>query len=323
METLANGAPTLTRWDRFKARYFTKHFAGKFFANFMMYLLLLGLSYVVLFPLIMRVSNAFKSMEDLYNANVYIIPQNFTVEHVVDAFDRVDLFGKTGWFALWYSALISLLQVASATLAGYGFARFKFPGSKILFACVLFVLIVPPSTITTSLYEFFLDFDPWGLATASGERVSGWNLCATIIPQSLLAIGCVGYKNGLYVYLMRQYFKGMPGVLEEAAYIDGAKPFKAFFRVMLPSAFTMMVTCFLFGFCWQWTDDIYNTTIAVDLPSLVRLAMSYHSGSNDIVWNNVQQQTGILIAVIPLILLFIVCQRFFVEGIERSGITGT
>ena len=323
METLANGAPTLTRWDRFKARYFTKHFAGKFFANLMMYLLLLGLSYVVLFPLIMRVSNAFKSMEDLYNANVYIIPQNFTVEHVVDAFDRVDLFGKTGWFSLWYSALISFLQVASATLAGYGFARFKFPGSKILFACVLFVLIVPPSTITTSLYEFFLDFDPWGLATASGERVSGWNLCATIIPQSLLAIGCVGYKNGLYVYLMRQYFKGMPGVLEEAAYIDGAKPFKAFFRVMLPSAFTMMVTCFLFGFCWQWTDDIYNTTIAVDLPSLVRRAMSYHSGSNDIVWNNVQQQTGILIAVIPLILLFIVCQRFFVEGIERSGITGT
>lgn len=323
MENIANGAPTLTRWERFKARYFTKHFAVKFLANLMLYLLLLGLSYVVLFPLIMRVSNAFKGIEDLYNANVYIIPQNFTVEHVVAAFNRVNLFGKTGWFALWYSALIALLQVASATLAGYGFARFKFPGSKILFACVLFVLIVPPATITTSLYEFFLDFDPWGLATASGERMSGWNLCSTIIPQSLLAIGCVGYKNGLYVYLMRQYFKGMPGVLEEAAYIDGAKPFKAFFRVMLPSAFTMMVTCFLFGFCWQWTDDIYNTTIATDLPSLVKLANSFYSDSSDVVWTSVQRQTGVLIVIIPLILLFIVCQRFFVEGIERSGITGT
>ena len=323
MENIANGAPSLTRWERFKARYFTKHFAGKFLANLMMYLLLLGLSYVVLFPLIMRVSNAFKGIEDLYNANVYIIPQNFTVEHVVAVFNRVDLFGKTGWFALWYSALIALLQVASATLAGYGFARFKFPGSKILFACVLFVLIVPPATITTSLYEFFLDFDPWGLATASGERMSGWNLCATIIPQSMLAIGCVGYKNGLYVYLMRQYFKGMPGVLEEAAYIDGAKPFKAFFRVMLPSAFTMMVTCFLFGFCWQWTDDIYTSTIAIDLPSLVKLANSFYSDSSDVVWTSVQRQTGVLIVISPLILLFIFCQRFFVEGIERSGITGT
>ena len=323
MENIATGAPTLTRWERFKSKYFTKHFAGKFFANFLMYLLLFGLSYVVLFPLIMRISNAFKGYEDVYNANVYIIPQNFTTQYVKDALIRIDLFGETGWFVLWYSALISFLQVASATLAGYGFARFKFPGNKILFACVLFVLIVPPTTITTTLYEFFLDVDPWGLVTASGERVSGWNLCATVIPQSLMAIGCVGYKNGLYIYLMRQYFKGMPGVLEEAAYIDGAKPFKAFFRVMLPSAFTMMITCFLFGFCWQWTDDIYTSTIAIDLPSLMQKANSYHTTSVDVLWNNIQRQTGILLAIIPLILLFIFCQRFFVEGIERSGITGT
>ncbi|MBQ3096436.1 MAG: carbohydrate ABC transporter permease [Clostridia bacterium] len=323
MENIANGAPTLTRWERFKSKYFTKHFASKFLTNLLLYLLLFGLAYVVLFPLIMRVSNAVKGYEDVYNANVYIIPQNFTLQYVKEALVRVDLLGKTGWFALWYSALISILQVASATLAGYGFARFKFPGNKLLFACVLFVLIVPPTTITTTLYEFFLDVDPWGMVTASGERMSGWNLCATVIPQSLMAIGCVGYKNGLYIYLMRQYFKGMPGVLEEAAYIDGAKPFKAFFRVMLPSAFTMMVTCFLFGFCWQWTDDIYTTTIAIDLPSLMTKALNYNNGSSDALWNSIQQQTGVLIAVIPLILLFIVCQRFFVEGIERSGITGT
>ena len=323
MENIANGTPSLTRGERFRAKYLTRHFAGKLIINILLYLLLFGLSYVVLYPLIMRVANAFKSYEDVYNANVYIIPQNFTVDHVVAAFKRVDLFGKTGWFTLWYSALIAFLQVVSATLAGYGFARFKFPGNKLLFGLVLFVLIVPPTTITTSLYEFFLDVDPWGMVTASGERMSGWNLCATVIPQTIMAIGCVGYKNGLYVYLMRQYFKGMPGVLEEAAYIDGAKPFKAFVRVMLPSAFTMMITCFLFGFCWQWTDDIYTSTIAIDLPSLTRLAMSYNSGSSDQIWNSIQQQTGILIAVLPLILLFIVCQRFFVEGIERSGITGT
>lgn len=323
MENIASGAPTLTRWERFKAKYCTKHFASKFITGLLLYLLLFGLSYVVLYPLIMRISNAFKGYEDVYNANVYIIPQNFTTQYVKEAFTRVDLFGDTGWFVLWYSALISFLQVAAATLAGYGFARFKFPGNKLLFACVLFVLIVPPTTITTTLYEFFLDVDPWGMVTASGERMSGWNLCATVIPQSLMAIGCVGYKNGLYVYLMRQYFKGMPGVLEEAAYIDGAKPFKAFFRVMLPSAFTMMVTCFLFGFCWQWTDDIYTTTIAIDLPSLMTKANSYYSNSVDVLWNSIQRQTGVLIAIIPLILLFIVCQRFFVEGIERSGITGT
>lgn len=323
MENSMKATPTLTRGERFKSKYLTKHFASKLIVNILLYLLLFGLAYVVLYPLIMRVSNAFKSIDDVYNANVYIIPANFTTQHVREALNRIDLFGNTGWFALWYSALIAFLQVCSATLVGYGFARFKFPGSKLLFGCVLFVLVVPPTTITTSLYEFFLDVDPFGMVTASGERMSGWNLCATVIPQSLLAIGCVGYKNGLYVYLLRQYFKGMPGVLEEAAYIDGAKPFKAFFRVMLPSALTMMVTIFLFGFCWQWTDDVYTTTIAIDLPSLMTKANNYNSGASDQLWNNIQRQTGVTIAVTPLILLFIVCQRFFVEGIERSGITGT
>jgi multiple sugar transport system permease protein len=276
---------------------------------------------VVVYPVIMRIANAFKSYEDIYNQNVYIFPQNPTTEHVVAAFRRTGLWGKTGRFCLWYSALISFLQVCSATLVGYGFARFKFPGAKILFGCVLLVLIVPPTAITATLYEYFMDFNPFGLATAAG-RANGWNLCATIIPQCLLAIGCVGYKNGLYVYLMRQFFKGMPGVLEEAAYIDGAKPFTAFFRVMLPSALTMMVTIFLFGFCWQWTDNIYSRTIAVDLPNVMINATTYSIGSTNELWDNIQQETGVFIAILPLILLFIVAQKFFVEGIERSGITG-
>ena len=316
-----SGAPSLTRWQRFKARVGTRHFVTQLITNILLYLLMFGLSYVVLFPLIMRVANSFKAFEDIYNANVYIIPQHFTTESVRNALNRLDLFGSDGRFVLMYSALIAFLQVASATLVGYGFARFKFPGNKILFGAVLFVLIVPPTTITPSLYEFFLDVNPWGLVTAKTGELYGWNFCATVIPQSLLAIGCVGYKNGLYVYLMRQYFKGMPSVLEEAAYIDGAKPFKAFFRVMLPSALTMMVTIFLFGFCWQWTDDTYRSTIALNLPSLMTNAQNY-SSEYDQLWQSIQQQTGMLIAVLPLIILFLVCQKFFVEGIERSGITG-
>lgn len=322
MENVVN-TPTLTRWERFKMKLKTGFFWRTVLVNILLYVLMIGLSYVVLFPLIMRVANAFKSYEDIYNQNVYIIPANFTTENVVSAFKRSDLFGETGFFALYYSALIAFLQVASATLVGYGFARFKFPGAKLLFGAVLFVLIVPPNTITPSLYNFFLDVDPFGLVSAKTGELYGWNFCATVIPQSLLAIGCIGYKNGLYVYLMRQYFKGMPSVLEEAAYIDGAKPFKAFFRVMLPSAVTMMVTIFLFGFCWQWTDDVYTSNIAIDLPSLVKNANNFVYTWTDQLWNDINKQTGLTIVVLPLILLFIVCQKFFVEGIERSGITGT
>jgi multiple sugar transport system permease protein len=139
-------------------------------------------------------------------------------------------------------------------------------------------------------------------------------------PQIMLALTGLGWKNGLYIYMLRQYFRGIPRVLEEAAYIDGAKTFRAFFTIMLPSAVPMMLTVFLFSFSWQWTDSFYSGTFLIK-KGLLATSIKWITHKNELMQFNLQQ-TAILLIILPLILLFIITQRYFVEGIERSGIVG-
>ena len=158
---------------------------------------------------------------------------------------------------------------------------------------------------------------------------AGLNLLDTYWPFILTSITAQGFKNGLYIFLMRQFFNGMPKELEEAAYIDGASALQTFYRVMVPSALPMMVTIFLFGFVWQWTDSFYSNLYLSDFQvmasSLGMLAsktfsteLSYVSPALVSMTNN----TGTLLVILPLFIIYLFAQRYFVESIERSGIVG-
>ena len=161
------------------------------------------------------------------------------------------------------------------------------------------------------------------------------NLINTIWPFIIQAITCMGFKNGLYIYMLRQFFKGMPKELEEAAYIDGSGKLKTFTKIMVPSAVPMMVTVFLFGFVWQWTDSFYSTlyipaqkVLSNALTSLTAEVYSQYEsfgGTMNFIspgFASMMNNTGVILTIIPLILLYFVCQKSFVEGIERSGIVG-
>ena len=116
---------------------------------------------------------------------------------------------------LWISLLVSVLQGVSCTLVAYGFARYQFPLKKFWFACVVLLIIVPPTTIQTSLYMYFANFDILGIFKAiNGKPI---NLRTSIIPYAMMSLTCMGLKNGLYIYMLRQYFRGVPKSLEEAA----------------------------------------------------------------------------------------------------------
>jgi multiple sugar transport system permease protein len=133
----------------------------------------------------------------------------------------------------------------------------------------------------------------------------------------------VGWKSGLYIYMIRQYFKGVPVALEEAAYIDGARTFKTFIKIMVPAAIPMMFTVFLFSFCWQWTDTFYVKIFLLSKKVLTTSITAFTSNNtaNPVEMYNMLQ-TSTLIIISPLILLFILTQKFFVEGIERTGLVG-
>lgn len=306
-----------TKGERAKAKYLSWRFVATIFGNIFAYVLTIGIAFVIIYPLLRRIGNAFKPVEEFYDTSIVYFPRNPTFEVVRQAFYRLN-FKQVGIPSFLMALYVGLTQMVVALLVGYGFARFKFRGSRVLFACVILTLVVPPQTILIPLYLRFRYFDILGIFKAiTGHSLK---LIDTYWCQILLSATGLGWKNGLYIYLMRQYFRGVPKALEEAAYIDGARTFKAFVKIMVPSALPMMLTVFLFSFSWQWTDTFYTGTFLIK-KKLLATSVNAITHENELMAFNLQQ-TAILVILIPLIFLFVVTQRYFVEGIERSGLTG-
>ena len=149
-------------------------------------------------------------------------------------------------------------------------------------------------------------------------------------PLALMSITALAFKNGLYIFLLRQFFRGVPDELEESAYLDGANTLRTFVQVILPISIPMLITVFLFSFCWQWTDDFYVPLFYLKVPRpdfVVFITDKLPFMSLQAAEFSVIPQSAItygigLMACLPLIILFLFCQKYLVQGIERSGIIG-
>lgn len=307
-----------TKWEKFKQKYLTKKFFGTLLMEVFTYVLIFGIAFVIVYPLIRRIGNAFKPTAEFYDTSVVYFPKNPTLDIVKLAWRdmKVTEFGLP---SLLFALYIAIAQVVSCTLVAYGLARFKFRGNKLIFLLVIFTLIVPPQAIKIPLYLNFRYFDVFNILKM--VRGSELNLIDTYWCQILMSTFCIGWKNGLYIYMLRQYFRGIPKELEESAYIDGARTLRAFLQIILPSSIPMMFTVFLFSFSWQWTDTYLTGTFFLTKSTVATQITKIVYDNNEITQMNVQN-TATLILIVPLILLFILTQRFFVEGVERSGLTG-
>jgi len=154
------------------------------------------------------------------------------------------------------------------------------------------------------------------------------NLLNTYWPLVLLSITGLAFKNGLYIFIFRQFYKGVPDELEEAAYVDGSGIFRTYFRIIFPLTIPMMVTIFMFAFSWQWTDNFYTTLFFTTsgphmLPNIVTIPPSLQvSFAASDLYNSAITNTAGLLIIIPLFVIFLFAQNSLVEGVERSGIVG-
>lgn len=283
------------------------------------WIFLLGMCFVVLFPLFQKVMISFMSVEDMYDASVSYIPKNWTLSNYwnLDGTNAWDGLGGFETFANTFvlTLICSLLQVICATLVGYGLARFKFKGNGVVFLFVIIAMLLPPDLLFASRFSMFSNLDLIG---------------DTMIPMFCFAATCTGLKCSLYIFLMRQFFKGQPKELEEAAYVDGAGPFRTFISIMLPGAFAMMVTVFLFSFVWQWLDTSYTSVFCanIKLISTQYGNLTQHGGmgaqlaGNAAVGSSLISNAGVVMMILPLVVLYIFGQRYFVESISRSGLVG-
>nr|WP_141503336.1 carbohydrate ABC transporter permease [Paenibacillus luteus] len=299
------------------------------------FVLIFGIAFVIIYPILLKLSIAFKSMDDLYDSTVIWVPKAFTLDNFKLVFNAMN-YPRVLLNTLFLSSTVMLLQTITCVLAGYGFARVKFRGSSLLFGAVVFTILVPPNTIMIPLYLNFKNFDFFGVI----ELISGQsaNLINSYWPFIISAVLGMGVKTGLYVYIFRQFFKGIPREIEEAAYVDGAGYFTTFSRVILPNAIPSMVTVMLFSFVWQWNDSFF-TNMYLNEPKIMSSMMSssgyaiatYLSGGEqaatasyvqDPFFMSMMMNTSVLMAILPLIILYLFVQRHFVESVERSGLVG-
>ncbi|AIQ27651.1 ABC transporter permease [Paenibacillus sp. FSL P4-0081] len=301
------------------------------------YALVIGISFIIIYPLLMKFSIAFKDKADIYNPTIYMIPVHYTMDNIRMAMQILDYFPLLG-NTLLFVVVTTVLTTASCALAGYGFARFNFPGSNILFALVILTLLVPTSTLMVPMYLHFRSFDIMGIIHLITGK-SGINLLNTYWPSMITSATAIGLKAGLFIYIFRQFFKGMPKEIEEAALIDGAGGVKTFLRIMLPNAVSPMITVILFCFVWQYNDTFFTSLFMSEIALMPTKVSSLAAQANALLPgllgvgggsgvkadpNHVAMiiDTGILLAILPLITLYMVVQRYFVESVERSGIIG-
>ena len=307
--------------------------------NIARFILMLGISFVILYPFFARIAGSFMSIDDVLDPTVALIPKEATLDiykHLV-----VD---NRYFEAMFNTVLLSLvcavLQTFVACLIGYGLAKFKFKGNKLLMLMVVLTMMIPHSTLELSMLRHFNSFDlaqviswnyPSLISLLNGGK--GIQITDTYWPLVILSLGGLAFKNGLYIYMMRQFFKGVPDELEESAYIDGSGVFRTFIQIIIPLSVPMMITIFLFAFSWQWTDEFYTTVFFINpldklwlMPDVyTKIPVDLQVPNNtalDSAYSIVVKNTAGMMIIMPLIIMYIFCQRYIVQGIERSGIVG-
>lgn len=288
--------------------------------------ILLGIFYIILAPVITMISSSFFTANDLYNPVVMLIPEEGTLDNYRTVISRMD-YWKTLGRTLLYDGTLTLIQLFVCSMTGYGFARYNFPFKKVLFAMVILTIVVPSHTIMLPMYMTFRNFDIFGIIKAlTGSTV---NLLGTPVPMYMVTIFGQGLRSGLYIYIFNQFFRGMPKEIEEAAAVDGAGRFYTYFHVMIPCATPSIITVTVFSLVWQYNDTFFAKTFSMNSKYLISMKLSSLAPAlasideiRDELLTQIYVYAGVIMTLIPVVILYILLQRRFIEGVERSGIVG-
>ena len=295
---------------------------GEVATQVIIYVLLITVSYVFLFPLFSMVSLAFMSPTDIINPEIDWIPQsiyfgNFRVSMVV-----LDGF-KALWNSIWFSSTLAIAQTVVSALTGYAFARYNFKFKKFLFALILISFIVPVPIILI----------PRIMMIVTVQEAIGIGLIGTVIPQMVMGLFGQGVNSAILILIFYNFFRLIPTQLFEAAKIDGANALQQFWHITIKMSLSTIVVVFLFSFVWNW-NETYITGLLVRnnvvlLPSqlgifdsiFVNRAPDTGEGGTALI-SEAYKMAATLITMIPLFLIYFGAQKQFVEGIEQTGITG-
>lgn len=304
---------------------------GKLLGRIVFYVVCLCLAYQLLYPVLYMISMSIREPSDMNDPSIIWVAKHFTLDNFADAIKSMN-FWNAFRVSLTLCIVCGVLDVFSCAIAGYGFARFDFWGKKALFVLVIFTMVVPTQTLVLPLYMRWRYADFGGIVGLFNEQ--GFvNLIGTLWPLIIPAALAMGVRSGLYIFIYRQFFINLPVALEDAAYIDGAGPYRTFFSIMLPNIKNAIITVFLFSFVWNWGEYYLskqflgstNRSIMVALSAIRRDLASLSSLAGTQIGSNPEKvatrvMAGCLLTAAPMLIMFIFTQRFLADSIEHIGI---
>ena len=332
--------------ERLKQKILSMHFLKKVAYVIFRTVLLIGITFIILYPYIKKILSSIMSISDIKDATVVLISKNPTFDQYWYILTQ-NGYLKAVFTTFMVSFSVALIQTLVCALVAYGLAKFKFKGNGIIFIFVIVTLMVPQEALKDSMNDFFRQFtmfektlNPLSFVFAKlqewfGIFENGAGFTNSLIPLFTLSIFGLGFKNGLFIFMLRQFFKGVPDELEESAFVDGSSTLRTFFSIIIPISIPMLVTVFIFAFSWQWTDDFY-TSLFIEAENPAFTFMSHIVRTPEAIGDMLRGEletirnsytaiiagTATILIALPLIIAYVFLQRKIVEGVERSGIVG-
>ncbi|MBA8880997.1 carbohydrate ABC transporter permease [Phyllobacterium myrsinacearum] len=261
---------------------------------------LVVVSFIMLYPLLWMVSSSLKPENEIFSTTS-LIPQNFTLEAYRRGWNGLSVsFGWMFFNSLVISVLVVIGNLISCSMAAYAFTRLKFKGRGFWFALMLGTMMMPQHAVLIPQYLMFLKF--------------GWvNTILPLVVPKFFAI------DAFFIFLMVQFFRGIPRDLDEAAVMDGAGPLRIFLKIILPLSMPVLATAAVFSFIWTWDDFFAPLIYLNDIEKYTA-----QLGLRTFVDATAQSDWGALLAmstltVLPIFVLFVLFQRLLIEGIATTG----
>ena len=296
------------------------------------YYILVVIGYIVLYPLLYMLSNAFKGEKALIDVSLIWIPKYLSTKWFTAAFEIIN-FTDSLKRTLLLQILSAAIEVMVCAVIAYGFARFNFKGKSVAFVFLVLSFMIPLPMYGMSLALNYRSLDVFGILGLF-NNITGIDLRPNIFNTNwsfwLPSILGVGIRSGMMIYIYIQFFIGLPAELEDAAYVDGAGPIRTFLSIALPSSSVVILTVSVLSFIWHWNETYLSALCLLDenWPLSVQMMNIKQKLIQAGMFLESTPEAGpivfcacLLFIIIPLV-LYLIIQRKFVTSIDRVGITG-
>lgn len=294
------------------------------------WLLILAVGYIILFPLLQMISQSLMTQEQYTDTSVVWVPKTISLVNFKVAWQTLD-YPKTFLWTVIVNVVSALIQLLTCAFTAYGFSRFNFRGKNIFMALLILNIIVPAQMTVIPSYINFRNFDVLGVLKLIGS-VTGYDIRPSIVDTPLTfylpSILSVGLRSGLTIFIYMQFFRGLPKELEEAASIDGASALGTFMKIVIPSSGVAIISVLILSIIWHWNEYFLsvmyfsnNNTLSVRLANLRMFLQTAGIDAEMAVTTGVIK-AGCLLFILPMLIMYLILQRKFIQSIDRVGIVG-